>query len=108
MENLEIYFALGAILGAIGQLLFVLGCIILVVKQKNSGTILMLVGSVLHILFSLGSYVWTLFAARQSAEAVAQSAAFQNIVGRIPFILIAIGLLLYVVAYVKKRGIASN
>ncbi len=108
MENLEIYFALGAILSAIGQLLFVLGCIILVIKQKNSGTILMLIGSILNILFSLGSYIWTIFAARQSAEAVAQSTVLQSIVGRIPFIVIAVGLLLYVVAHVKKRSALSN
>ncbi|WP_136465572.1 hypothetical protein [Flagellimonas onchidii] len=102
MKNLQTYFVFGGILGGLGTLLFVIGCIVLVVKQKNTGSILMLVGAILSILLYFGNLLWSLIAAREGSEFLAKTSAIQNIVGQLPFIISAIGLLLFGIKYVKK------
>ncbi|MEX0314329.1 MAG: hypothetical protein AB3N18_09140 [Allomuricauda sp.] len=103
MENLQPYFVFGGILSGLGSLLFVIGCIVLVVKQKNTGTILMLIGAVLSILFYFGNLLWSFCAAREVAEFLAKTSAIQNIVGQFPFIISSIGLLLFGAKHLKKR-----
>lgn len=104
MENIQSYFVFGGILSGLGTLLFLIGCIVLVVKQKNTGTILMLIGAILSILLYFGNLLWSYIAAREGAEFLAKTSAIQNVVGQLPFIISSIGLLLFGVTYLKKRA----
>ncbi|MEO9511370.1 MAG: hypothetical protein ABJN84_05590 [Flavobacteriaceae bacterium] len=102
MENLENYFIVGGILGGLGQLLFVVGCILLMIKVRNKGTFLMLTAAVLSVLFSLGSFLWPYYAAQHGADFLARTAGVLNVLGQLPFILFTIGLLLFGMTLGKK------
>ena len=99
----SIYYALGSLLYGITNLLVIIACIVLVVKHKNIGTILMLIGSVSILLFSILNIVWTQLAARESSESLLQATRLMSIIGPLPNTLFAVGLILFVVRYLKKQ-----
>ncbi|MGW9686572.1 hypothetical protein [Flagellimonas sp. 2504JD1-5] len=100
--NDSIYYALGSLLYGIANLLIIVACIFLVIKHKNIGAILMLIGSISILLFSILNMIWTQFAARDGSESLLQATKIMNIAGPLPNVLFAIGLLLLAVRYIKK------
>lgn len=103
MENYEAYFMIGGGLNTLGKLVLVLACGILLAKQRNWGTILMFLGSVLSIIFSLGTLLLTTFSAQGGPESVVKANALGSILTPLPYILFAIGLLLFAAKQVKKQ-----
>ncbi|MFC4219949.1 hypothetical protein [Flagellimonas marina] len=103
MENYEAYYMIGGGLNAIGKLIVVLATGILLSKQRNSGTLLMFLGSVLSIIFSLGTLLLTTFSAQNGAQSIVKVNALGSILNPLPYILFAIGLLLFAAKQVKKR-----
>ena len=103
MENYELLHILSGFTSTIFQLVIIVGCILLLSKSRNLATVLMLGGSVLSLLFSLFSFLGTSLMARQSAERLVEGIAIMGVLGQIPHILFAMGLLLYVIKYVKKE-----
>lgn len=102
MENIETYFVVGGVLNVVGKLIIIAACIILVIKQKNSATILMLVGSVLSAVLSLAGIVWAAASAYKNPEAVLTANGAMSILKELPYILFALGLILYAIKYLKK------
>ncbi|KQC28848.1 hypothetical protein [Flagellimonas eckloniae] len=103
MEYLESYFVFGGILKIIGQLLFLIGCIVLVLKKKNKGTVLMLIGAILSILFALASFLLTSIAVGKGTTFLARATVILNSIGQFPLILVGIGLLLFGTSYSNKK-----
>ncbi|MEW2922341.1 hypothetical protein AB1A65_12780 [Muricauda sp. ANG21] len=103
MENYEAYYMIGGGLNAIGKLIVVLATGILLSKQRNSGTLLMFLGSVLSIIFSVGTLLLTTFSAQNGAQSIVKVNALGSILNPLPYILFAIGLLLFAAKQVKKR-----
>lgn|SRR5690606_4289524 len=104
MENLEIYYMAGNAISTIGQLVLLIGCAVLIYKQRNIGTWLMLVGSLLSIVFSVGRMAWTAFASINSPEFYMHTMAILNIFVQFPYLLFAIGLLLFAIKHTKARS----
>lgn len=103
MANYEAYFMVGGVLTALGKLILVLASGILFTKQRNLGTTLMFLGSVLSIVFSLGTLLLTTFSAQAGPESVIKANALGSLLMPLPYILFAIGLLLFVIKQVKKH-----
>ncbi|MBR9853534.1 MAG: hypothetical protein GYB37_03005 [Algicola sp.] len=103
MANYEAYFMVGGVLTALGKLILVLASGILFTKQRNLGTTLMFLGSVLSIVFSLGTLLLTTFSAQAGQESVIKANALGSLLTPLPYILFAIGLLLFVIKQVKKH-----
>ncbi len=93
MENLEYIFALAAILGGLVQLILIIAAIILIAKDKNAGTLLMLVGSIMMILNLVAGIVLPMLFAKKGAEFLAKSTALRQLIGQVPFIIYVLGAL---------------
>ncbi|MCL6265632.1 hypothetical protein [Flagellimonas myxillae] len=99
-----LFYGLGSFLGALAQLAVIVGCIVLVGKRKNTATILMLVASIFSLFFMIGNMLWSVIAGQYGTEAILTWSKLAAVLGPLPYILFAIGLLLYAVNHVKKQG----
>ncbi len=104
MENSHaLSFAIGGILSTLAQIAVIIGCIILVTKQKNGATILMLAASILSLFFAIGNFSWTLVASRYGPDSILSWSKIAALIGPLPYILFAVGLLLFAINHVKKQ-----
>ena len=108
MENYELLYLTTGLISTIFQLIVIVGCVLLLSKIKSLATVLMFVGSMLSLLFFGFSFLGTSFMARQGAERLVEGIAIMGVLGQIPHILFAMGLLLYVIKYVKKELAHKN
>lgn len=104
MTDIEPFYILGGIVAGLTQVLMLVICIFLVLKIKNTGTILMLVGSILTILFYVLNIAWTTIAARNGAESVAKSVAILQLLGNIPYVIFTIGFGIFIFKYIRKQS----
>ena len=103
MDNSDtLFFAAGGLLNGIAHLLIIIACVVLVIKRKSGPAVLMLAAQVLALLFYVGSLAWTTFAARQGAESLVQTSKILAMLGPLPHILFAVGLLWLAISLVKK------
>ncbi|MDC6364992.1 MULTISPECIES: hypothetical protein [Flavobacteriaceae] len=103
MDNTHtIFYAAGGVLNGIAQLIVLIACIVLVIKQKSGATILMLIAQILGLFFSIGGFAWTGLSAQLGPESVLYASKMTAVLSPIPHILFAIGLLLFVFHKVKK------
>lgn len=105
METFESVYMLSGAINTIFKLLTVVACILLFSKNRNAGTILMLLASILSIFFSIGSVLVTSLAANYSAEGVVKYNALVNLIGQIPVIMFTVGLMLLAMQYRKKPSV---
>ncbi len=109
MENNDsLYFAVGGLFYGLMQLIVLIACIILVLKQRNTATILMLIGQILSIVFSLGRYLWNFLAAQNGVDSVLQAQKIMSMIGPLPYGLFAIGLILFAMNQVKKKRLGQE
>ncbi|SHG24469.1 hypothetical protein [Flagellimonas flava] len=101
-DSQTLIFALGSLLGTLGQLAVIIACIILVSKRKNTATILMLVGSVLGLVFTVLNLSGNILAANGGVESLMTWTKIFALLGPLPYILFGIGLLFYAISFVKK------
>lgn len=106
-DSTALFYGLGSLLSTLAQLAVILGCIVLINKQKNSATILMLVASVLSFFFAIGNIIWSMITAQYGTESILTWSKIAAVLGPLPYVLFAIGLLLYAVNHVKRRGIVG-
>ena len=104
MENHTFFYAAGGILNGIAQLVVLIACIVLVIKQKSGSTLMMLVAQILGIFVSVAGLTWTTISAQLGPESVLRASKTMALMGPLPHILFAIGLLWFVYSNVKKRG----
>lgn len=93
----------GGAIATLTQFTLLVFCIVLILKHKNTATILMLTGSVLHIIFSILNIVWTAVAARNGADAIVDSVYVLNVLKNIPYLLFTIGFGLFVIRDIPKQ-----
>ncbi|MEZ4808809.1 MAG: hypothetical protein R2819_00500 [Allomuricauda sp.] len=103
MENLELYYYFSGILNALGKIILTIACFVLFVRQKNSATTIMLIGSVLTIVFGLAGLLWTTLSAQMGPQSLAKTNGIITILGQLPYILFTIGLLLFAFNHAKKK-----
>ncbi|WP_431121638.1 hypothetical protein [Flagellimonas flava] len=103
-DSYTLFFALGSILGTVAQLAVIIGCIVLVSKQKNAGTLLMLIGSILTLVFNILNFSGSLFAGHRGADSVLSWTKMFAVIGPLPYILFGIGLLVYAIGHVRKSA----
>ena len=99
-----IFYAAGGVLNGIAQLIVLIACIVLVIKQKSGSTILMLIAQIMGIFVSIGGFTWTALSAQLGSESVLRASKLMALMGPIPHILFAVGLLWFVLSKVKKRN----
>lgn len=104
MTDIEPFYILGGIISGLTQLVMLVLSIILVLKIKNTGTLLMLVGSILTILFYILNIAWTAIAAGNGAESVVKSAATLHLLGNIPYVIFTTGFGIFIFKYIRKQS----
>ena len=103
MDNSDtIFFAAGGLLNGIAYLLIIAACVTLVIKRKSGPTILMLASQVLALFFYVGSFAATTISASQSAETLVSTTKIMALLGPLPHILFAIGLLWFAMVLAKR------
>ncbi|NAY90678.1 hypothetical protein GTQ34_01995 [Muricauda sp. JGD-17] len=103
MENTDtLMFAAGGLLNGIAYLVIIVACILLVAKRKTGATVLMLASQLLGLLFFVASFAWTTISAHQGAESLVKTSKIIAMLGPLPHLLFAVGLLWFVFTLVKK------
>ena len=106
MDNNEsFYLIVNLVLYNIANLIFVVASIILVRKVKNIATILILIGNILCLFFFWLSFVGIRIAAQTGSEGFIKFNQIMSFIGPFPTVLSGIGLLLFVVRYLKRQPI---
>ena len=104
MENYEFIYLTSGAINAILQIIVVIACGLLLWKNRAIATVLMFSGSLLSIIFLGLSFVITALAANNSPESVVKTNAILSIVGHLPSLIFALGLLLFVIKQVKNQS----
>lgn len=102
MENAEFILALAGILGVVIQLLLIVASIVLVSKDRNAGTILMLLGSILMLFNLFATFLIPILFVRNGIEFLAKSVVWQKVFDQLPFFLYVLGVLIYAIRIPKK------
>ena len=108
MKDFEILYLTGGVISTIFQLVIIVATGMLLFKKRSLASGLMFVGSLFSILFYGFSFLGTTLMARQGAESLVKFNGIFSIVNQIPHILFAIGLLLFVIQYLKKNETLKN
>jgi hypothetical protein len=100
---MEIIYMVGGAIATLAKFALLVLCIVLILKLKSNATILMLTGSVFHIIFPILNIIWTALAARNGADAIVDSVYLLNIFKNIPHVLFTIGFGVFVVRDIPKQ-----
>ena len=104
MEHINIYSILTGILGLMVVMLFVIFGIILVYKRKGVPSYLILIGALLELFVFAGRFFVPLIYARKSVESLVSAQMIFNLLAVFPSLLLAIGLILFVVRLPKGKN----
>lgn len=102
MENVEWFYALAGALGGLAQVILIVASILLVYKNRHTGTVLMLMGSILMLLNSVGSVIFPIIFSSQGPEFLVKSLGVRQIAGQFPFLIYVLGALIYAIQLRKK------
>ncbi|MEM9363265.1 MAG: hypothetical protein AAGA43_11545 [Bacteroidota bacterium] len=108
MKDFEVFYLTSGVISTIFQLVAVVATGMLLFKKRSLATGLMFFGSLFSIVFYGFSFLGTTLMARQGAESVVKFNAIFSIINQIPHILFAIGLLLFVIQYLKRTKTLKN
>lgn len=101
MEGLPILNTIGGILLYFAKLIVLITCIIAFFKQRNSGSILLLIGSVAIILADILGIFLIIYAGNTNAMEIVKYTGINSIISAITNIIFALGLLLFIIQIVK-------
>jgi uncharacterized membrane protein YdcZ (DUF606 family) len=104
MEHLSIFSILTGILGLIVSILFVIFGVLLVYKRKGTPSYLILIGALLELFVFTGRIFVPLIYARKSVESLVSAQMIFNLLAVFPSLLLAIGLILFVVRLPKAKN----
>ncbi|MEL6306358.1 MAG: hypothetical protein AAFQ20_16465 [Bacteroidota bacterium] len=102
MKDYELIYLIGGIFRWIFQLVVIVAVAILFYKQKTTGTILMLIGSVLTVVVYVFSTAGTFLVSQQGAQQLVKTSALLSLIQLVPVFLFSLGLLLFGLQYRKK------
>ncbi len=104
MDSLNQQFILSALINGLVHFMILTACIVLIVKKKSIGTILLLIGSILSLFGYAGSYLFNILAARQGAEALLNAQGLILLFSGFSYLIFGLGLLVYIIYDVKKHN----
>ncbi len=103
MDNSQTFiYAIGSLLGVLGQIVVIIACIILISKKKNPATVLMLIASILALVVTVLNFSGNMIAAHNGVDSVLTWSKIFALIGPLPYVLFAIGLMLFVTNHIKK------
>lgn len=103
MDNSQTFiYAIGSLLGVLGQIVVIIACIILISKKKNPATMLMLIASILALVVTILNFSGNIIAAQAGVDSVLTWSKIFALIGPLPYVLFAIGLILFATNHVKK------
>ncbi|MBT8184130.1 MAG: hypothetical protein KJN76_04775 [Eudoraea sp.] len=103
MQDLPALHLAAYIISFIGQLIVLIGCIVLFVKQRTLATALMLAGMLLSVVFGIMGFFMNFVAAGSSPEALLRNQGIFSTLNTLSYLLFGIGLLLLALKWSRKR-----
>ncbi len=102
-DGLPISYYMGYALHALGTLVLLTVCIVLVVKQKSVAAVMMLLGTIFTILFSIGGIFWNQYAASENgSEGILEAQGLLSILSGLANLIFVVGVLLLALKRVQK------
>ena len=108
MENFEFFYLTSGVISTILQLVVIVATGMLFFKKRNMASGLMFFGSLFTVLFYGFSLFGNTLMAYDGTESVVKFNAIFGIVSQIPRVLFALGLLFFVIQYLKKERTHKN
>jgi len=103
MDNIQLHLAITAIINGLVQLIVLIATIIMLIKKRNSATVLLCIGSILNILGFVGGIIYNAMAAQYGTDAILQAQINLNYFNAFAYVIFGIGLLLLAISYVEKN-----
>ena len=104
MEGLPLLNIIGGILMYVAKLLILIAAILAVIKNKNTGSILLLLGIVLLIIGDIVGMALLVNAGSQGPEQVVKITGVNAVIAALTNLLFAVGILTYVLQSLKAYG----
>lgn len=101
MEGLPILNTIGGILLYFAKLVVLMASIIAFYKKRNTGSFLLLIGSIAIILADILGIFLIIYAGNTSVMEVVKYTGINSIISAITYIIFALGLLLFIIQIVK-------
>ncbi|MCA0133044.1 hypothetical protein [Winogradskyella alexanderae] len=102
MNSYDYLQLIGMILSGISSLGIVTATIILFIKKKTFSTTILLIGSILTILFGVGSFIANRAAGNHGAETLIKTIGWSKFIGGFLSILFCSGLLIFAIKDFKR------
>jgi len=104
MENFELQFMITNIINGLMQLIVLIAAIIMLIKKRNTATVLLCIGSALTTLGIVGGIIYNAMAARDGTEGILRAQIHLNYFNTFAYIIFAIGLLLLAFTYFENNN----
>ncbi len=95
-------YGIGYAISALAQLVILTACIILLIKRRNLGSILLFLGCLGYGLVSIFGFVSNIVAARSGPEDLIKIQQLSFIAGSLSYLIFGIGLILVVLSYLRQ------
>ena len=103
MEDFLPSYAVGAFLNGLTQLIILIGCIILILKQKNLANLLLLLGIILMFMLSIAGIIWPI-TVKGSPEDLLSIQGTLAVLRGIAYLIFGIGFLLLAINNLRKKA----
>ena len=103
MSDLPNYHILAYIISVLGQLIVLIACIALIIKQRTLATALMLTGMLLTVIFGLVGFLTQIFTADQNPETLIRNQGIFSTLNTLSYLIFGIGLLLFALKWSRTK-----
>ena len=93
---------IGMFLSGLAQLLILIGCIIIVIKQRSLNSYILLMGIISMILVSVGGIIWPLLASKEGPEKLIEVQGTLSILSGLAYLIFSFGVLLLATNLIGK------
>ena len=107
MEQMPILHTIGAILFYFAKLLLIIAGIVAFYKYRNSGSVILLIGSIAIVLADIIGLLLIINAGKEGILEVAKYTGINSIISAVTYIVFASGLLLFIIQ-LKKQPIRKE
>ncbi|MGI9547051.1 MAG: hypothetical protein ACR2MM_07435 [Flavobacteriaceae bacterium] len=98
------YFALGYVLAFLTQLIILIACIVLIIKERSLASVLLLTGSLLTFLMSITTVITNVVVAKTgNPEELLKYQGFSYGLSEFCYLIFAIGLILFVFQHIREK-----
>lgn len=103
IDDLQLQFAIAGIINGLVHLIILMASIIMLVKKRTIGTILLLLGSLLSSIGFTGGFIFNAIAAKKGTEALLDAQVTLTFFNAFSFLIFGIGVLLLAINSFKKH-----